>query len=154
MNFFKKRRFKRNQVLFANTLFQCIAYHPEEFHIITGGSDRKIAYWETFDGSQIRELEASKSATVNGLDIDANGTLFVTASSDKLVKVIVIFYLISADQSKIIYFKVWKYNEGEVLSVGFGHGGEVKRVRICPNNKTIISVGDDGSILRWRLPKV
>ena len=100
MNILKKRRFKRNQVLFANTLFQCIAYHPEEFHIITGGSDRKIAYWETFDGSQIRELEASKSATVNGLDIDANGTLFVTASSDKLVKVIVIFCLISAGQSK------------------------------------------------------
>ncbi len=82
-----KRRFKRNQVLFANTLFQCIAYHPEEFHILTGGSDRKIAYWETFDGSQIRELEASKSATINGLDVDAFGSLFVTASSDKLVKV-------------------------------------------------------------------
>jgi WD40 repeat protein len=54
---------------------------------VTGGSDRKVAYWESFDGVQIRELEASKSGTINGLDIDANGTLFVTASSDKLVKV-------------------------------------------------------------------
>ena len=59
--------------------------------------------------------------------------MFVTASSDKLVK-------------------VWKYNEGEVIAVGFGHGGEAKRVKICPNNRNIISVGDDGSILRWRLP--
>lgn len=129
------RRYKRSQVLFANTLFQCIAYHPEEFHILTGGSDRKIAYWESFDGAQIRELEASKSGTINGLDIDAAGQLFVTGSSDKLVK-------------------VWMYNEGEVHSVGFGHGGEVKKVKICPNNKIVVSVGDDGSILRWRLPSV
>ncbi len=84
----KCRRFKRNQVIFANTLFQSIAYHPEEFHILTGGSDRKIAYWESYDGSQIRELEASKSGTINGLDVDATGNLFITASSDKLVKVI------------------------------------------------------------------
>lgn len=55
--------------------------------MLTGGSDRKVAYWESYDGAQIRELEASKSGTVNGLDIDANGNLFVTGCSDKLVKV-------------------------------------------------------------------
>lgn len=84
---FKWRNYKRSQVIFANTLFQSIAYHPEEFHIITGGSDRKIAYWESYDGAQIRELEASKSGTVNSLDVDATGSLIITASSDKLVKV-------------------------------------------------------------------
>ena len=90
---FPYRRFKRSQVLFANTLFQCIGYHPEEFHILTGGSDRKIAYWESYDGAQIRELEASKSGTINGLDVDASGNLFVTASSDKLVKVTTIYFI-------------------------------------------------------------
>lgn len=85
-------RCARRQVLFANTLFQCIDYHPEEFHIITGGSDRKIAYWESYDGAQIRELEASKSGTINGLDVDQDGRLFVTGSSDKLVKVIYFFF--------------------------------------------------------------
>ena len=78
-------------------------------------------------------MEASKSGTINGLDVDANGSLFVTGSSDKQVK-------------------VWKYNEGDVIAIGIGHGSEVKRVKICPNNKVVITVGDDGSILRWRLP--
>lgn len=55
--------------------------------MLTGGSDRKVAYWESYDGAQIRELEASKSGTVNGLDIDANGNFFITGCSDKLVKV-------------------------------------------------------------------
>jgi WD40 repeat protein len=84
---FNFRRFVRNQVLFENTLFQCVAYHPEEYHIITGGTDRKIAYWEATNGAQIRELEASKSGTINGLDIDSVGNYFVTVSADKLVKV-------------------------------------------------------------------
>ena len=81
------RRFARNQVLFENTLFQCVAYHPEEYHIVTGGTDRKIGYWEAANGAQIRELEASKSGTINGLDIDNAGNYFVTVSADKLVKV-------------------------------------------------------------------
>ena len=60
-------------------------YHLEEFHIVAVGSNRKITYWETFDGSQLRELEASKSAKINGLDVETYGDLFVTASSDNLV---------------------------------------------------------------------
>ncbi|CAF5115285.1 unnamed protein product [Rotaria magnacalcarata] len=128
------KRFVRNQVLFENTLFQCVAYHPEEYHILTGGTDRKIAYWEATNGAQIRELEGSKSGTINGLDIDSVGNYFVTVSADKLVK-------------------LWRYNEGDVHSVGIGHGSEVKKVKICPNTQHIISVSADGSIFRWKFPK-
>ncbi|CAF3915917.1 unnamed protein product, partial [Rotaria sordida] len=109
-------------------------YHPEEYHIITGGSDRKIAYWEATNGTQIRELEASKSGTINGLDVDSVGNYFVTVSSDKLVK-------------------LWRYNEGDVHSIGIGHGSEIRKVKICPNTQHIITVSADGSIFRWKFPK-
>ncbi|CAF1420627.1 unnamed protein product [Rotaria sp. Silwood1] len=128
------KRFARNQVLFENTLFQCVAYHPEEYHILTGGSDRKVAYWEATSGTQIRELEASKSGTINGLDVDSVGNYFVTVSGDKLVK-------------------LWRYNEGDVYSIGIGHGSEIRKVKICPNTQHIITVGADGSIFRWKFPK-
>ena len=29
-------------MILANTLFQCVCYHPEEFQIITSGTDRKV----------------------------------------------------------------------------------------------------------------
>ena len=29
-------------MIMANTLFQCVCYHPEEFQIITSGTDRKV----------------------------------------------------------------------------------------------------------------
>ncbi|KAI3387679.1 hypothetical protein SNEBB_005282 [Seison nebaliae] len=129
------KRFIRNSVLFANTLFKTISYHPNEYHVITGGSDHKMAYWEVFDGTQIRELEASTSGSINGIDIDPEGEHLVTGSEDKLVK-------------------LWDYNKGIVSHVGFGHGGEITRVSICPLRRHIISVGNDGAILRWRFPEI
>ena len=47
----------------------------------------QIAYWETFDGSQIRELDGSKSGSIEGMDISPDGVFFVTGGADKLIKV-------------------------------------------------------------------
>ncbi|XP_012511054.1 PREDICTED: cilia- and flagella-associated protein 52 [Propithecus coquereli] len=126
-------RLRRNQMILANTLFQCVCYHPEEFQIITSGTDRKIAYWEVFDGSVIRELEGSLSGSINGMDITQEGVHFVTGGNDHLVK-------------------VWDYNEGEVTHVGVGHSGNITRIRISPGNQYIVSVSADGAILRWKYP--
>uniref|UniRef100_A0ABK0L4C2 Cilia- and flagella-associated protein 52 n=1 Tax=Rattus norvegicus TaxID=10116 RepID=A0ABK0L4C2_RAT len=126
-------RLRRNQMILANTLFQCVCYHPEEFQIITSGTDRKIAYWEVFDGSVIRELEGSLSGSVNGMDITQEGEHFVTGGHDHLIK-------------------VWDYNEGEVTHVGVGHSGNIMGIRISPGNQYIVSVSADGAILRWKYP--
>ncbi|XP_067164288.1 cilia- and flagella-associated protein 52 [Apteryx mantelli] len=126
-------RFTRNQMILANTLFQCVCYHPEEYQIITSGTDRRIGYWEVFDGSAIRELEGSASGSINGMDITSDGTYFVTGGDDHLVK-------------------MWDYNEGEVTHVGVGHSGSITRLKICPGNKYIVSVSADGAILRWKYP--
>ncbi|XP_011912771.1 PREDICTED: cilia- and flagella-associated protein 52 [Cercocebus atys] len=126
-------RLRRNQMILANTLFQCVCYHPEEFQIITSGTDRKIAYWEVFDGTVIRELEGSLSGSINGMDITQEGVHFVTGGNDHLVK-------------------VWDYNEGEVTHVGVGHSGNITRIRISPGNQYIVSVSADGAILRWKYP--
>ncbi len=79
------RRFVRNQVIFANTMFRTVCYRPDECQIITSGTDRKIGYWEVYDGSQIRELDGSKSDSINGMDI--HGKFFVTGGGDKFIKV-------------------------------------------------------------------
>ncbi|KAM7333612.1 hypothetical protein ACRRTK_006932 [Alexandromys fortis] len=119
-------RLRRNQMILANTLFQCVCYHPEEFQIITSGTDRKIAYWEVFDGSVIRELEGSLSGSINGMDITQEGGHFVTGGHDHLVK-------------------VWDYNEGEVTHVGVGHSGNIMGIRVSPGNQYIISLFGTGN---------
>nr|AAH72072.1 MGC78960 protein [Xenopus laevis] len=126
-------RFTRIQMVMSNTLFRCVCYHPKEFQFITSGTDRKIGYWEVFDGSAIRELEGSMSGAINGMDICDEGIHFVTGGDDKLVK-------------------VWDYNEGEVTHMGIGHSGNITLLKICPLSKYLISVSTDGAILRWKYP--
>ncbi|XP_039596390.1 cilia- and flagella-associated protein 52 [Polypterus senegalus] len=126
-------RFVRNQMVLANTMFKCVNYHPEEFQIITSGSDRKIGYWEVFDGAAIRELEGSLSGSINGMDITQDGRHFVTGGDEKLLK-------------------VWGYNEGEITHIGVGHSGNITGLKICPNSHWIISISADGAILRWKFP--
>lgn len=93
-------RFVRNQVIFANTLFRAVCYRPDECQLITGGTDRKIGYWETHDGSQIRELDGSKTGSINGMDITPDGIHFITGGDDRTVKVILIS--MSADCTLIL----------------------------------------------------
>lgn len=75
------------QIIFANTLFRVVCFHTSEVQLLTAGTDRKIGYWEMYDGSQIRELEASRSGSINGMDLTKDGTIFVTGGDDKIVKV-------------------------------------------------------------------
>ncbi|KAL2087100.1 hypothetical protein ACEWY4_018159 [Coilia grayii] len=126
-------RYVRNQMVLANTLFRSVCYHPEEYQIITSGTDRKIAYWEVYDGAPIRELEGSLSGAINGMHITQEGDYFVTGGDEKMVK-------------------VWHYGDGVVTHVGIGHSGSITSVQICPHNKHIITTSADGAILRWRFP--
>lgn len=66
-------------------MFRVVCYRPDESQIITAGTDRKISYWETYDGSQIRDLDGSKSDSINGMDIYRDH--FVTGGGDRLIKV-------------------------------------------------------------------
>merc|ERR1711959_304670 len=46
--------------LFESTMFKNLLYHPDESQLLTTGSDRKITYWNTYDGQAIRVLEGSE----------------------------------------------------------------------------------------------
>jgi WD40 repeat protein len=126
-------RFVRNQVLFAPSFFNACCYFPDGSQILTSGTDRKVAYWEAFDGSLIREIQASQSDTINGLDITKDGDKFAVGGSDKIVK-------------------VYTYEEGDLVYVGKGHSTDIMKVRISPDSSHIVSVSAEGAIFRWELP--
>jgi len=127
-------RFVRRQVYFRPTMFKAVQYLTDESQIITAGTDRKIGYWEGFDGSLIREIEGSESGSINGLAIaPISGEHFVTGGKDKVVK-------------------VWNYDKGTVTHEGIGHSGEISRVRICSNQQIIATVGQEGAIFLWKYP--
>jgi len=123
----------RKTVVFANTLFKSVCYGEDELQVITCGTDHKIGYWETYDGSMIRELEGAKAGSINFMDITADQKFFVTGGEEKLIK-------------------LWRYREGDCTHVGKGHSANIRRIRIAPDCRSIVSVSEDGAILQWRFP--
>lgn len=127
------KTFTRLLCLFESTLFKQVLYHPEESQLLTTGSDRKITYWETFDGTAIRMLDGSDEGEVNALAITKEGEHFVSGGEDKIVK-------------------LWGYDEGLCYYQGTGHSGTITRITISPDQKTIVSVGAEGAIFMWKMP--
>jgi len=123
-------RFTRSNSLFASTFFMSVLYHPDESQLVTTGTDRKITYWDSFDGQAIRILDGSESAALNALAISADGAALVSGGVDKDVK-------------------LWGYDEGHCYFVGKGHSGAVTKVKISPNMKYIVSTGSEGAIFIW-----
>jgi len=132
--FWDLERHVRSQVVFAPSFLKAVVYYPDESQILTSGTDRKVAYWESFDGSLIREIEASQSDAINGLDITADGKFFVCGGSDKLVK-------------------VYRYEEGDCVYIGVGHSTEITKVIMSPDQQNIISISVEGAIYIWEFPE-
>jgi WD40 repeat protein len=123
-------RFTRSNSLFASTFFKGVLYHPDESQLVTTGTDRKITYWDAFDGQAIRILDGSDTAALEALAISEDGETLVSGGVDKDVK-------------------VWGYDEGHCYFVGRGHSGTVTKVKISPNMKYIVSCGSEGAIFIW-----
>jgi len=120
-------------MLRVNTLFKYVCYHPDEHQLVTTGTDHKLGFWETFDGSMIRELDGSLSGSVNSIDISKDGVYLVSGGTDKIVK-------------------LWKYEKGEVTHIGLGHSAPITGIAISPDETFIVSVSSDGAMMMWTFP--
>uniref|UniRef100_K3X4I1 Cilia- and flagella-associated protein 52 n=1 Tax=Globisporangium ultimum (strain ATCC 200006 / CBS 805.95 / DAOM BR144) TaxID=431595 RepID=K3X4I1_GLOUD len=122
--------FVRTQAMFASTVFRRVLYHPDESQMITCGSDRRITYFDSFDGEAIRVLEEASESEMLAMDIEQSGTAFVTGGRDGLLR-------------------VWHYDNGETISIGKGHSEAINAVKISPDRKEVVTVGSEGAIMIW-----
>jgi WD40 repeat protein len=58
--------------------------------------------------------------------------LFVTGGDDKLVK-------------------LWDFQTGELVAVGKGHCGNIRKAIFAPDQSIIVSVGAEGGIYIWKI---
>jgi len=124
----------RIMCMFQSTMFKAVVYHPDESQLLTTGSDRKITYWDCFDAEAIRMLDGSTEGEVNALAITAAGEHFVSGGEDKVVK-------------------LWSYDEGMNTFKGIGHSGHITKIAISPNQQFVVTVGTEGAIFIWHMPK-
>ena len=128
------QRFVRVSCLFASTQFRSIVYHPDQSQLLTTGTDRKLSYFDVADGNPIRILDGSQSDALNSLAVTEDGSKFVAGGGDKVVK-------------------VYAYDEGVLGARGVGHSGDITQVVIAPDQRTIVSIGEEGAIFLWQMPR-
>ncbi|EPY19476.1 flagellar associated protein [Strigomonas culicis] len=128
-------RYMRRNIMYAQTYFRAIQYYPDESQLLTTGSDKVISYWDAVDCNAIRELPGSQSGEINALSISPDGTFFATGGNDRVLK-------------------VWDYERGECVAVGLAHSCSITKVRVSPDAKKIVSVGEEGAIMVWKTGNV
>ena len=128
------KNFTRLTCLFESTMFKQVLFHPDESQLLTTGSDRKITYWDTFDGQAIRMLDGSEDGEVNTLAMTEDGEYFASGGEDQLVK-------------------IWSYDEGVVLHEGLGHSATITKTTFSPDQRSLISTGSEGAIFIWNVPQ-
>lgn len=114
-------------------MFMMAQFTPDGIQILTCGTDRKIAYWETLDGSSVREIEGSSAGTINCVDISPDGRCFITGSNDCTVK-------------------IWKYDSADLTHVGTSHAAIITACKFSMDCKHIVTASADGTIMIWKYP--
>lgn len=46
---------------------------------------------------------------------------------------------------------MWDYERGDCIAVGLAHSCSISKVRVSPDGQKIITVGDDGAIMIWKV---
>jgi len=124
----------RSLCLFESTMFKNICYHPDESQLLTCGSDRKISYWDTYDGQAIRVLEGSEEGELTTMSVSRTGSHVVSGGEDRLLR-------------------LWDYEEGVCKYIGVGHSGPITCAAIAPDQSFVVSVGSDAAIFIWTVPE-
>ncbi|XP_071650715.1 cilia- and flagella-associated protein 52 [Temnothorax longispinosus] len=126
-------RCTRKHILMGNTMFMMAQFTPDGIQILTCGTDRKIAYWETLDGSLVREVEGSSAGTMNCIDISPDGRFFITGSNDCTVK-------------------IWKYDSADLTHVATLHAAIITACKFSTDCKHVVTASADGTIMIWKCP--
>jgi len=123
----------REMCIIEPTNFKSVVFHPDMSQLVTCGADRKVSYWDATNGECIREREGTPHGDLNGMCITKSGSAKVTVGFDREVK-------------------LWDYDSGEITHTGVGHSGSITNCAISPDQRTIVSVGEDNAIFLWKMP--
>lgn len=108
---------------------------PNQESLIASYSDSAVRVWPLKRKSTDPEAEFMHKADVRCTSISNDGKLMVTGGADKIVH---LWTLTPSNEREVVQFR--------------GHEGTVSRVVIAPDNKTVISFGNEDSIRVWKIP--
>ena len=109
-----------------------VALSKDQTVVLTVGQERRVTSWDLRDQNptNVRDLSPNLDDEAMTIALSHDGTLFATAGTSMLIK-------------------LWDLATLELLAVGEGHSGLVNDLKFSPDDRQIVSVGDDGNVFVW-----
>jgi len=109
-----------------------VALSGDQTIVLTVGQERRVTSWDLRDQNPVavRDLSPALDDEAMSIALSHDGRLFATAGTAKLIK-------------------LWDFNTLELLAVAEGHSDLINDLQFSPDDRQIISVGDDGNVFVW-----
>jgi len=110
----------------------CLTLCSDQNTFLTAGQERRITYWDIREPDPIQVIDPAHDGEATCICLTNGGTYFATGGTDQQVK-------------------LWTTDGGQLLAEGTGHSAVIKCIKVSPDDRQIITVGDDGNIFVWNL---
>ncbi|MFW9968053.1 MAG: WD40 repeat domain-containing protein [Candidatus Thorarchaeota archaeon] len=107
-----------------------LAFTPDSRYVISGGQDATIRVWDLHSGSLVHILIGHRGA-VYGLSVMADGVRIVSVADRDLA------------------VRIWDMEEGAPISALAPNSAHVNAVASSPDNRYVVTGGDDGKARIW-----
>ena len=107
-----------------------IALSRDQTQVMTVGQERKITYWDLREANPVQVADHEGEARC--IAVSYTGQFIATGSNDQLVR-------------------LWDYATGRKIMDGVGHSGPVLSVAFSPDDRQLVSVGEDGCVFVWNV---
>jgi WD40 repeat protein len=110
-----------------------VALVHDESRVLTVGQEKRFTMWNLADPSPtlMGDLSPDMDDEAKALTVSHCGRFFATAGTGRTVK-------------------LWDVSTGSLVSEGLGHSGSISALQFSPDDKQLVSVGNDGIII-WNL---
>jgi WD40 repeat protein len=107
-----------------------LTFNDDERYLIAGSKNGNISIWDATSDYALIDLYQAHDASINDIAVTKDSSYFVTASTDKMLK-------------------VWNFADLKLIKTLQGHKSSVEAVVVSNDAKVIISSGNDDIIKIW-----
>ena len=109
-----------------------VCLSKDQLQVLTVGQEKKITYWDLRETNPVQQVAKAHEGEATCIAVSRNGDFFATGGTDQGVM-------------------VWDYATGGHLATGGGHSGTVNSLQFSPDDRQLVSVGNDGCVFVWNV---
>ncbi|KAG3120702.1 hypothetical protein PI124_g1432 [Phytophthora idaei] len=109
-----------------------VALSADQRLVLSAGQEKRISYWDLRIDTPVTVIQKAHDEEATCIAVAHNLEMFATGGNDRLVK-------------------LWDFNTNQLIMDGVGHSGNVRGVAFSPDDRQLVSVGDDGCVFVWNL---